>query len=406
MEALEQSLESISERLYTYSEFPLINREILPKTIIPEILQLGKAELDNYAIRLAGKFLDGLLYDLIDCQDQKAIDRANIILRLRFSPRLVKLTGRLFQYNFHSMGLKQACKALTEEGNRRGLLPVEGLFVFRFASQDDVKEALIQAADEEGRDLSHLCKSYYIDPDSPLARKSFFSYLVRGGKKELLTNKDWLLFYLETEDLDTLIPLIRNYLSSLTLAEYSRRINLKITERMGDPYESVDWETFTRQERQSFAQWNFLYKLKVHSQKHPQKYKILSRYYDNIRSCKISEDGRVLIIDFGDIVILDPKDRLVSYFCNKEFFLRSLDNSDGDSELLLSMIDKKGPTISARDFIIEKREEKCIKLSYEGIDSLYINGMLDIKMGLEPDMRRQKVISRFRGQRRYPDRGG
>ena len=52
-------------------------------------------------------------------------------------------------------------------------------------------------------------------------------------------------------------------------------------------------------------------------------------------------------------------------------------------------MDRRNST--ARDFIIEEIEEPCVKLSYEGIDILYINEMMDIKIGLEPDLRKKQL---------------
>jgi hypothetical protein len=73
----------------------------------------------------------------------------------------------------------------------------------------------------------------------------------------------------------------------------------------------------------------------------------------------------------------------------KELYVEDMDNSPEPYQPTFLRMDKKN--LTARDFMIEEIEEPCIKLSYEGIDVLYINEMLDIKMGLEPDMRRKQL---------------
>jgi hypothetical protein len=334
---------------------------------------------------MTGKELDGLILDLKDLKDEKIINKVVKILAYRFSPRQIKLIGRLYQYNEDSAGVKEAMAALAAEGEKRKSFPPEGKFAFRFAKEKDLSQAIGEALIEMECSIDKFCAEYDIDPKSPLAQKNFFNHLAHGDKCILMENKHWLLEYLGKEEAVKLGDLIKNYLNAFTISEYSRSVNLKILERLGDPYESTDWEGYTRQEREKIAQWNFIYALKTHTLDYPKKYELLSVYYSEIRSCKATEDKTALIIDFGDLVIVDPKNKPHSYFCKKEF----MDEY---------MIDTN-PT--ARDFIIESREGRCIKLSYQGIEALYINEMLDIIMGKQPDLRQKVGISNIKSQKRF-----
>lgn len=396
MGALTQSIKTIGLKMYTLEEFPFLNRDTLPQLALSKIGQLKGADLENCAIAMAGKELDALILDLKNIEDEKTLEAVIEILKLRYSPRLLKLITRLYQYNLDSLGLKQGIVAMGEEGEKRNHFPSEGKFIFSFAKEKNIFEAIGKATDEIGGDIDRLCEEYAIDPKSPLAQKVFLSYMEQGNKSVLMQNKEWLLGYLENEDVNDLIGLIKNYLGALTISEYSRRVNLMILEKLGDPYESPNWEGFTRQEKEGFAQWNFIYKLKIHTANYPQKYALLSNYYKEIRSCTLQEDKMTLTIDFGHLVIIDMKDKPYSYVLNKTYYEEQIKDKGEDCDHIFYQRDWEVHTISARDFIIENKEEKCMKLTYQGIESLYLNEMLDIKMGIQPDLRKKVGIGKIK----------
>ena len=393
METLQQSLQNIRGRMYTLDEFPFVKRESLPDTILPEVAGLDEKALKARAFLLTGRELDALLLDLAGCRGPLSIEAGTKLLRYRFSPRVLKLMTRLYQYNMDSPGLAVAAREMVGEAKVRNHYPKEGLFLFRFGEAEDPAEALIAVLAEDGGNIDGFCSHYAIDPDSPLAQKSFLLYLIRGTREALLLNKKWLLQYLEREEPEVLTPLIENYLNTFALAEFSRSVNLMIRDRLGEPHESPLWEPYTGKEREVFAQWSFLHELKVHSVDYPEKYRVLSSYYDQIISCKLTPDQQILVIDFGVMVILDPADRPYSFYCRRTFYEEQMRQHEDSTHWLLSAMEKKGPIVTARDFIIENREDKCMRITYEGIESLYINEMLDIKMGLEPDMRNQAAGS-------------
>ncbi len=393
MEALQQSLQRIRSRMYTLDEFPFLSREALPETLLPDVCQLPEEDLRDRATHLRGRELDALVLDLKDSRDPLAIQAAARLLRYRFSPRLLKLLTRLFQYNADSPGIVLATREMAEEAERLQRYPEEGIFLFRFAGAEDITESLCRAVEEEGGCIDEFCSRYAIDPASPLARKTFLTYLASSSKEVLLRNKKWVLRYIEREEPEDLTPLIRNYLNSFAFAEFSRSINLKIRERLGEPHESVLWEPYTGKEREVFAQWSFLHELKVHSVNYPEKYKVLSNYYDQILSCKLTPDRQILIIDFGVMIILDPVDKPYSFYCRRSHFEEQMKLHGDSTQWLLSAMEKKGQAMTSRDFMIENREDKCMKLIFEGVESLYIGEMLDINMGLEPDTRKKRPSS-------------
>ena len=201
--------------------------------------------------------------------------------------------------------------------------------------------------------------------------------------------------------------LIQNYLSALKLHEYNDVINLEILCKLGKPNASPEWDFYPYDLRLKFTKWHFIHRLRVHSRVHPKKFAILSRYVDQVINSFEIKDEDLMVIDFGDIVLADVTGNPFSFFYEKEVFEKEMKDwkesreaseewdaySDTESpEVLIPTFlrsDKKN--LTARDFIIEEVEEPCVKLSYEGIDVLYIDEMLDIKMGLEPDMRKKQL---------------
>jgi hypothetical protein len=132
----------------------------------------------------------------------------------------------------------------------------------------------------------------------------------------------------------------------------------------------------------------------------PKKYSVLSKYADRVRTSYTIKEENLFIIDFGEIVIADIYDRPYSFFYQTEMFEREMAAWQADEANLPAFIRIDRKNLTARDFIIEVAEEPCVKLSYEGIDILYIQEMLDIKMGIEPDIRRKGINTRREESRR------
>jgi hypothetical protein len=103
-----------------------------------------------------------------------------------------------------------------------------------------------------------------------------------------------------------------------------------------------------------------------------------------------------LIIDFGHLVIMDPKDKPHSYVLSKSYFEEQIKGKEENRDLIFYRIDREGHIVSARDFIIENKEAKYMKLTYQGIESLYLNEMLDIKMGIQPDLRKKVGMGKIK----------
>ena len=428
VDSFKNAVDGLRVRFYTQDEFPGLKRERLPKSILREAMQVANQDRISYAAGLKGSQLESLIFDLRDSVDTNEIGKAIEILCLRISPRILKLVTILYLYHFWSQGLNESIKELGKAALEKPACAVAGAFAIRFGWTEDKMAEIEAAINESDKDISQCFKTYGIDGKSPFAQAGFLSYLSVADKDALRTNRRWIINAIEHQPSERLVQLINNYLSTFTMVEYNDGVNLAILNKIGQPYVSPDWEVYSVEIRDTFAQWSYLHRLKLHSVGVPKKYEVLGAYFEQVRSSYEIKNDKLLIIDFGEIVVVDISDRPYSFFYQKKVFDQEMEAWRKSREALEEMsyeesdenaacysagyrydveseecdqpkekkylptfirIDQKNTT--ARDFIIEEVEEPCMKLSYEGVDVLYIRELMDIKMGLEPDMRKKQL---------------
>ncbi len=403
-------IKGLKDRFYTVEEFPLINREVLPQGVLLKAMEVPEDKTERFAFKLRGKELEGLLFDLKDTSDNKKIERVYRILALRLTPRILKLLAILFQYNYTSLGLTEVLDKLSAKIKIKENYNAAEAFFWHLGQTEDKFSALGQIIDEHGKDINKTFRELNINSQSPFAREAVYKYLNSVSKEGFTINLKWVVWTIENRTAEELQGLLTHYLSAFDIREYHDGINLSILNKLGQPNRSEEWSYYDRQLREKFTQWYFLNRLKKHTLSMPKKFKVLSKYYKQVRNIFEIAEESLMVIDFGDIVIADISNRPYSYFYEKdvfekemtawenskaqeeaakELYVEDMDNSPEPYQPTFLRMDKKN--LTARDFMIEEIEEPCIKLSYEGIDVLYINEMLDIKMGLEPDMRRKQL---------------
>ena len=428
VDSFKDVVDGLRDRFYTQDEFPGLKRERLPESFLKEAMQVANQDRISYAAGLKGSQLESLIFVLRDSVDPNEIVKAIEILCFRISPRILKLMTILYQYHFWSQGLNAAIKEMGKAALEKPACAASGAFAIRFGWTEDKMAEIEAAIDESDKDISKCFKAYGIDGKSPFAQAGFLSYLSVADKDALRTNRRWIINAIEQQPSERLVQLINNYLSSFTMVEYNDGVNLAILNKIGQPYVSPDWEAYSVETRNTFAQWSYLHRLKLHSVGVPKKYEVLGTYFEQVRSSYEIKNDKLLIIDFGEIVVVDISDRPYSFFYQKKVFDQEMEAWRKSREALEEMsyeesdenaacysagyrydveseecdqpkekkylptfirIDQKNTT--ARDFIIEEVEEPCMKLSYEGVDVLYIRELMDIKMGLEPDMRKKQL---------------
>jgi hypothetical protein len=400
-------LAGLKDRFYTFEEFPFLKREALPQGVLARAMQTSAAETESFAFKLKGKELEGLLLDLRDATDQKEIERGCAILEIRFSARILKLLTILFQYNYMSPGLTAALFRLGRKiGEKERYTAVEA-FARHLGQAESKFSALCTIIETHDNDISKAFAALSIIEESPFASEAAYRYLRETSLEGYKANLKWMVRTIESKSAEELQPFLTKYLSSLDVSQYHDGVNLAILKKLGQPNLSPDWADYEKPLKDKFTQWYFLSRLKKHTFSMPKKYKVLSKYYKQVRSSLEMPEENLMIIDFGDIVIADIADRPYSFFYEKDVFdkeMEAWEKSREQEEALWDETEDERPApylptflrmdrgvYTARDFIIEEIEEPCVKLSYEGIDVLYINEMLDIKIGLAPDLRRKQL---------------
>ncbi len=405
---LKRKIIALKGRFFTLEEFPFIGEGVLPRDTLKRALRIPESEITYFALSLRGKEIDGLILELRDASDHDSVDMASRILELRTSARILKLLTILYQYNYASIGLKTVISRMFHIIKERKTFGREAAFIDRFGAETGKFTAVCRAIDECGMDIDQCFRTFNIHSDSPFAAETALLYLENANKDALMLNRRWMIRSVERHEPDRLFGLIANYLSAFAIIELHDGVNLAILNKIGQPYMSVNWGSYDIKLREKFAQWCFLHQLKLHSYNYPKKFTVLSKYYEQVINSYTIDEENLLVIDFGDLVLVDMAANFFSLFYDKETFESEMKDwrkskaaqageeaeiqeAESQEAFVPSFLRINKKYITARDFIIEEIEEPSVMLSYEGLELLYIQEMLDIKMGLEPDMRKKQL---------------
>lgn len=383
-----ETIEGIRERFFTFEEFPFVKKSYFPKNGLRNVMLAGEGNLEIYAASLKGRDVEGLLRELVCSKHEEEIRQAARVLCLRRSKRIVRLTGILFQYHYNAEGIKFLVRELLACSGE-DLIEKES-FLRRFGSSEDPLKALADAIEGEGNDVDALFRKYGIVTDSALAMEACFDYFGRCVKIGCLLNTSVLLRLIEDSSKERLGKIINHYLSTLTLLEYSDNVNAAILSKIGDPYISPDWAPYDRQIREKFSRWSYLRRLKEHCQNQPEKFGVLVEYLNQVKTNYIIPKAEALIIDFGEMILADVKDR-DTFLYEKSFFEREMELWEMEEGMLPIFVRGNADILTARMFMLSEDDAPCIRLSYGGIHRYYADEVLNIKTGLEPDMRAMRL---------------
>ncbi len=387
-----EAIDRIKAKFYTYDEFPSLDRHLLPADSLKRALAVKESDLEIYSANLKGQELEGLLLDLVSTKDDAEVQRAIKIICLRISKRILKLIAKLTQYHFRSYGIDKLRKGVSHSCDIAAF-PNER-FLNAFGPTDDLVNALTQILLKKNTNIQEIYAYYDIYDKSPLAYASSFMFFSRCDKTGFLLNYDYLADLIRFFQPKKAIPIVSHYLNSMTLIEYDDTINNIIAEKFGQPYTSVEWEPFSKDLRDKFAQWNYLQRLKHHCESNQKKFRILLQYLPEVRTNYEIAEINALVIDFGAFVIVDITDRPDAFLYEKNLFETEMRNWQSDQESLPTFLDKKKEPLSAREFMLSTDDAPCIKLTFEGIHYYYVEEIMDIKFGYEPDMRKHHITTR------------
>jgi len=367
----------------------LIQRDKLPKNCLRNAMIVQEEEIEYYAARLKSRELEGLLLDLNSTKNMDEINRAVKIITLRNSQRIIKLISILSQYYYDSLSLNILCKRITENCTKKQLK--ENSYLHKIGMKDNKIVAFMQAISQEGQDMTVTCEKYGVSEKSPLAMEGFLAYFNKCDKTAFLINYKKMIILIEELPIQKIFEMLANYLNVFNLIEYIESVNLAILDKLEQPYVSVEWKPFSVELREKFAHWSYLYRLKIHCEENPEKLNALIKYFEYVRTSYEINEGEILIIDFGWVVLANVKGSMDSYLYDKRLFEKEMSQWEQDIEIVPSFLDGIKDIMTARHFMLTEDDSRCIKLTLEDIHYYYAQEVLDIKLGLEPDMRNHDV---------------
>jgi len=384
---LRSALKQIGEKFFAFREFPYVERDRFPEGVIEAAAEIDETEADSYGASLTGKELESLIMDFPTLERGEERERIASVLASRFSPRLINLIFNLYQVEYNSEALRFLIRKFAEEADRRKQYPEPGRFLWDFGKDEDYISGIKTVFREEVYDLDRLFQIYFIGEDTPYALELRRRCLEDAEYPLLYKNARHLIYLVENAPEEFLTGAVENHILSSQESEASDEVNNAILKRLGEPGNSGKWEAYSEEAKRKFSQWCYCHRLKLHTPEFPAKYKVLSQYRENVLQCYEMEGAQALVMDFGKVAVVDISGQPHSYFYLKEDFDREI-RKWKEFGYQPSFLKENEPRITARDHIIENKDDVCILLLYEGIDKLYVKELMEIRLELVPDYRR------------------
>ncbi|MGI6751743.1 MAG: hypothetical protein ACOX4U_03885 [Anaerovoracaceae bacterium] len=384
-EKFKNAMEDVRKRFFLVEDFAELDRNSLPKGVLERAMEVDGDELERFSYSLSGKELESLLFDVLSQKSLAFQERAAQILNTRFSPRLIKLFFVLYQAHYDVDAMRLLRRRMIREAKRRGYFPQEGLFFWDFDDTDSFFEDIKENFKSNFNRLDDYFEKYQIRGNSRLAMEIRLYCLEDADIDLIHLNLSHFMSILEKKQERAILTAVTNY---IYLSDIDRPVNevfLLILERLGDPALSDKWKLYERRTIEKFSQWSFYHRLKLHSERYPKKYEVLSQYYEQVEE-SYELEGSALVMDFGSIVVVDIPDNPYSFFFYKWEFKRQIKEWE-EMGVLPVFYKKLSDQISARDYIIEDMDAPYIILQYEGVGLLYIKEILEIQLNLIPDFR-------------------
>lgn len=382
MTAFSRAIENIRGRFYTFEEFPLVERSRFPIDVLKNIndLEYGAA-VDIFR----GRELEALVLEIADSDDMQELTKGVAILCERMTPRLLRLLNALYQYRYDAAGLKLLLGKLWD-GGKAGLME-DGSFLSVFGKSQNIIAELADTIAKEGNNIDNTFLKYGIIKGSPLALETYFEYFSRCEKIGCMINHEALTSIILESETERLKSIINNYMDSFAMVEYIDNVSLAILNRLGDPYISTEWAVYSNETRDKFARWSYLWRMKEHCKDQPEKFNILMGYIEFIKTNYYLTETDVLITDLGWMLLADVRNG-DTFLYEKRAFEKEMENWRLEPENLPTFMKPYADILTGRKFMLSVDDAPCIRLGYEGINKYYVEEVLNIKTGVEPDMRK------------------
>ena len=393
------AIEAVRERFFLLTEFPYLDRGNFPEGVCEAAMDIKPENIEAYSVALSAKQLEALLLDIPMEDSIEKLERIASILDFRFSSRLIKLFFELYQEHYDRPSMQIIMKRLVSEAKRRSRFPDTGSLLWAYGESDDLLQEVKTEFTTSWRLLDDYLNAYHIGQETRLALEIRLQCFSDAGLAMINANPRHLIYLIESLPEKDLEKTISNYIRISDVKKCISEVNVLILQKMGEPALSAHWNGYKESVIKKFSEWCFYHHLYLHSFRYPKKYKVLSGYYNNIKQ-SYELEGSALVIDFGEIVVVDMMNVSYSFFYYKWEFNREMKEWQEMGQLP-SFYSSNPEKISARDYIIENKDEPCMLLQYEGVDLMYIEEILDIQIGLEPDFRRTMLKAKDKAKIKF-----
>ena|GEM_PF-2286134 len=319
-------------------------------------------------------------------------ERLERLLELRFSKRVVVLIWAFYTWHYKDGGMDRLAESAAAYAGGHGL-DIPQAHMLNLAAESrveakDIAEALAKSVIEEGSHLNGFFRKYEMDRESPLALAAVKKTLAACGRRGYTLNEGWMLRMIRTGEAGP--DILEHYIGSLDEHDYSLKVNLAIIETKGRPVRPEDWPDIAPRYRQKFIRWCFLKELQDYYGGNYVKLQFFTSYLPHIKNAGLmgqTEESGMLTVDFGEFVVLDTEGESdYSYLCDKGVFERLW----GDQGLAM----EREKVLGAREYILEDAQDELTRLSFHAVGRLYAKEMIDILLGLMPDVRAsQRIIT-------------
>ncbi len=389
-EKFRNTADEIAKRFFLPAEFAKKPPDNASRDLLHSFAGLDAKKLESRAFKLTGKQCEQLLLIAGDDLSDDELATLYKLIEIRASHRLIVLFWACFQYHHRDVRYLKIAKILVNGAPKSDEDSPEAAGLALSVGSEGPSRLADKLMDQQIFISTFIQKERLCDA-SPFCDEMTTAFFKKCSAAGFLLNEKkftQLLFERSGQMPDDIVS---NYLDALTETQYFFDVNNMMLERWGNPYSSADWQEISSELKRKFVNWTSYRKLVMHIKKNKLKIKILADYIPHIRDIHLYRDNRVMVMDFGDFVVVDDCETSpFSYYLSAETYTKIRERIEADEMPDIRREKEKIP--HGRDFIIEEMESDFMQLDYEDVGRLYIRDMLDIVLGIKPDLRPSKLL--------------
>lgn len=387
--SISKALSQISKVFYLVEEFPSkapVDNRLLA---IANLSQLSEAQIEKFSYSLTSSNLNDLLL-LLPNANSKELELIKGVLERRLTNRLLELFFALYQYHYTNNVVRDCGYKVLEVATSKGFNSVTCSNLTVLLSADGI-ELLSDSLTKHNSMIAKFLNDNKLIKDSPLTVSILERFFSKCSKEAYLLNEKYALKIIKNCNLMVFLSIVVRYLDVLNEKEYLDSINDYIYKCLGWPYVSEGWEGIDYRLKNKFMFWFFLRQLKNYFTINKKKLNVLIDFYKYFKNIYVGDNNQILVIDFGKFIVVDENQLSdYSYVIKNLSFRRLIEVIDNDGFDYIKLQKEFVP--SARDYIVEEKEDSLMVLDYKNIGKLFIKDMLEIELEIVKDLRQSKTI--------------